>query len=353
MAHAGHPSTRSRRAPRKRRTGRIIAVVLAVFLLSACGFTYWAWNHLNGNIDSVDLDRSLGDDRPKKIDTGAQDILIVGSDSRAGANQKLGGGGNVSGGRSDTTMVVHMPEGRSKATVVSIPRDTLVTRPSCRKADGNTLPEAHRVMFNSVYALGGPTCVVKTVESMTQVRMDHYLEVDFSGFKDLVDALGGVTVTTDQAIHDKASGLDLAAGTHRLDGKESLSFVRTRHGIGDGSDLGRIGLQQKFILALLQEVKSQKLTGSPTKLYKIADTATQTLTTDESLAKVTKLMSFAKSLKGLDTANMDMLMLPVAYDKADPNRVVAAEPQATQLWKAIRHDNPIPPSARKSPAHGG
>jgi LCP family protein required for cell wall assembly len=343
----------SRGAPKKkRRTGRIVLVSLVVLLLAAGGTGWWFYSHLNGNIKGVDINKALGTDRPEKLPTSGQNVLVLGSDSRAGDNKGLAGG-NVSGARSDTAMVMHIPEGRKKAVAVSIPRDTLVTRPECTKKDGSTLASAQRVMFNSVYSLAGPACVVKTVEKMSGVRIDHYLEINFAGFKGLVDAIGGVSVTTDQAIHDKSSGLDLAAGTHKLDGTESLAFVRTRHGIGDGSDLGRIGLQQQFMLALLSEVKSQDLLGSPTKSYKIANSLTKSLTTDSEIASLTSLADFARSLNGVDPSTMETIMLPVAYDKIDPNRVVAAEPQAKTLWKSLRSDSPIPASAKKSPATGG
>jgi anionic cell wall polymer biosynthesis LytR-Cps2A-Psr (LCP) family protein len=162
-----------------------------------------------------------------------------------------------------------------------------------------------------------------------------------------------VTVTTDKAIEDESSGLDLEAGTHKLDGTESLAFVRTRHGVGDGSDLGRIGLQQQFMVALLSEIQEQDLLGSPTKAYKIANSLTESLTTDSELDSLSQLATFARSMNGVDPATMETIMLPVAYDKTDPNRVVAAEPQATTLWKAIRTDSAIPESAKKSPATGG
>ncbi|MEW2297171.1 LCP family protein [Streptomyces sp. NPDC006743] len=348
------PSRRRAAAPprRRRRVWRWIALGLVVLVLAAGGTGYWLYSDLNSNIKGVDIDRALGDDRPEKLPTSGQNVLVLGSDSRAGANASLDTG-KVAGARSDTALVIHVPEGRSKAVAVSIPRDTLVTRPECAKADGTTLPSAKRVMFNSVYSLAGPACVVKTVEKMSGVRMDHFLEIDFAGFKSLVDAIGGVTVTVDQDIHDKSSGLDLSAGSHRLDGTQSLQFVRTRHGIGDGSDLGRIGLQQKFMIALLSEIKKQDLLGSPTKAYKVADGLTQSLTTDSGLSSLTKLAEFSRSMKGVDPATMETIMLPVQYDTQDPNRVVAAEPQSTQLWKALRTDETIPESAKDSPAKGG
>lgn len=345
---------RKRVRTRGQRIRRAILLSALVLVIAAGGTAYWLYSRLDGNIKGVDINKALGEDRPEKLPTSGQNLLVLGSDSRAGAeNKALGGGGAVSGARSDTAMVVHIPEGRSKAVAVSIPRDTLVTRPECTKADGSTVGSANRVMFNSVYSQVGPACVVKTVEKMSGVRIDHYLEINFAGFKDLVDAIGGVTVDVPQDIHDKSSGLDLTAGPHKLNGTESLSYVRTRHGIGDGSDLGRIGLQQQFILALLSEVKSQDLLSSPTSTYKLANSATKSLTTDEDLASLTSLAEFARSMQGVDPGTMETIMLPVAYDKVDPNRVVAAEPQAKTLWKAIREDAAIPESAKKSPATGG
>jgi len=338
---------------RRRRALRWALISLAVLVVAGAGTGYWLYSDLDSNIKGIDIDKAIGDNRPQKLPTSGQNILILGSDSRAGANGKLVGDTSVLGARSDTAMVMHIPEGRTKAVAVSIPRDTLVTRPKCTTADGSTVASAKRVMFNSVYSQVGPACVVKTVEQMSGVRMDHYVEIDFAGFKDLVDAIGGVTVTVDQDIHDRSSGLNITKGTHKLDGTQSLQFVRTRHGIGDGSDLGRIGLQQQFMLALLSEIKKQDLLGSPTKAYKIADTLTAALTTDSGLASLTKLAEFGRSLNGVDPSTMETIMLPVAYDKIDPNRVVAAQPQASTLWKAIRNDTTIPESAKKSPATGG
>ncbi|MEU2052753.1 LCP family protein [Streptomyces bungoensis] len=337
---------------RGRRIWRWVALGALVVVLAAGGVGYWLYSDLDGNIKGVDIDTAIGDDRPQRLPTSGQNILILGSDSRAGANAALNTG-HVSGARSDTALVMHIPEGRTKAVAISIPRDTLVTRPGCAKSDGTTVPSAKRVMFNSIYSQVGPACVVKTVEQISGVRMDHYVEIDFAGFKELVDAIGGVEVHVPQDIHDRSSGLDLSAGTHRLDGTQSLQFVRTRHGIGDGSDLGRIGLQQQFMLDLLSEIKKQDLLGSPAKSFKIADKLTAALTTDSDLASLTKLAEFGRSLNGIDPSTMETIMLPVAYDKVDPNRVVAAEPQATRLWKAIRTDSAIPESAKKSPAKGG
>jgi LCP family protein required for cell wall assembly len=325
------------------------ALVLGV---AAAGWAYW---HLNHNIRSVDINSALGDDRPARavsapsptapagasataspLPTGALNILVLGSDSRSGKANKELGGGDSTGARSDTAMVVHIDAGRTGATVVSIPRDTLVTRPSCPLPSGGSTATAYGAMFNSAYAVGGPVCAVKTVESMTNVRMDHYIEIDFSGFAKLVDALGGVTVTTDQDIDDDKSHLHLPSGTHHLNGTRALALARTRHGIGDGSDLGRIGLQQKLVTALLEQMAATDLLSDPAGLYRAADAVTAGLTTDTGLDSLGELMRLGESLKGLTADHVRTVMMPVVTAPSDPNRVVAKEPAADDLWASLR-----------------
>jgi LCP family protein required for cell wall assembly len=338
-------------AGRRRRRLRITGFALAgVLVLAACGAGLAFWR-LNDNIRSVDINSALGDDRPAKIrstaspeasataeplPSGALNILVLGSDSRSGKeNAALGGGDEGAGARSDTAMVVHLDEGRTAATVVSIPRDTLVTRPACPRESGGSTAVAYDVMFNTAYAVGGPVCAVKTVESMTDVRMDHYMEIDFAGFANLVDALGGVTVTTDEDIDDEDSHLELAAGTHHLDGEQALALARTRHGIGDGSDLGRIGLQQTLVKALLDQISSTGLLANPAQLYRAADAATASLTTDTGLASLTDLVRLGQSLRDLSSSATTTVMMPVVPAPYDSNRVVAREPEAGQLWKSL------------------
>jgi LCP family protein required for cell wall assembly len=205
-------------------------------------------------------------------------------------------------------------------------------------------------MFNEAYAVGGPACAVKTAEALTGIRMDHYIEVDFSGFQRLVDALGGVTVTTSQAINDNSSHLHLTAGTHKLNGAQSLGLVRTRHGIGDGSDLGRIQLQHAFMKALIDRVSGVGLLSSPTKLYDIANIATGAVTTDSDLASVSGLSGLARSLKGIGSKDLNMITMPVRYDPSDPNRVLPITAQADQVWAALRADRAIPKSVTKGSA---
>ncbi|MET8225368.1 LCP family protein [Streptomyces sp. NPDC004082] len=349
-----HRAPGRRRAPRgKRRKGLLITAWAAagVVALGGAGVGY-VYFKLNGNIKSVDINQALGGHRPLDVDNGSQDILVLGSDTRSGTNKKLGGGTDDGSARSDTAMVVHVYKGHKKASVVSIPRDTLVDRPSCTDGEGVTHDAASQVMFNSAYSTGGAACAVKTVESMSGIRMDHYIEVDFSGFEKLVDDLGGVDITTTKDISDPDSHLKLKAGSHTLDGKQALGLVRTRHGVGDGSDLGRIQLQQAFIKALVDQVKDLGVLTNPKKLFDVADTATKTVTTDSDLGSVKELASFAGGLKGISSSKMRMVTMPVAYDSANANRVLVEKTKAEQVWTALEDDRPIPKSATEGTATG-
>lgn len=338
-----------RRKPSRRRRATVIAAwSLAGLVVVGGGGLGYAYFQLDGNLKAVDINNALGKNRPQNVDNGSEDILVLGSDSRSGANQQYGA--DQGGARSDTAMVVHVNKGHKSASVVSIPRDTLVTRPEC-KSDGSgaDVVGEQRAMFNTAYEVGGPACAVKTVESMSGIRMDHYLEVDFTGFKKLIDKLGGVDITTKKAINDPKSHLNLEPGTHTLNGEQSLGLVRTRHSVGDGSDLGRIQLQQAFIKALMVQAKSVGVLNG-TKLYGLADTATKAITTDSDLGSVKKLAGFANGLKGLGAQNVHMVTLPVEYDPADPNRVIPQEKAGKQVWTALRHDLPIPASATEKSA---
>ncbi|MET9518566.1 LCP family protein [Streptomyces sp. NPDC002994] len=317
-------------------------------LLGGTGLGY-VYFKLNGNLQAVDINTQLGGDRPDDVDNGSLDILVLGSDSRSGDNAKYGE--DEGGARSDTAMVMHVYEGHKKASLVSIPRDTLITRPTCTSdSGGGTVPGGEHRMFNTAYQVGGPACAVKTVEKMSGIRMDHYVEVDFTGFKKLVDDLGGVEITTTQSINDDKSHFALKPGTHTLDGEQSLGLVRTRKSVGDGSDLGRIQLQQAFMKALINQVKDVGLLTSPKKLYDLADSATKTVTTDSDLASVNELVSFAGGLKGIGPGDMKMVTLPVRYDPADPNRVLPLQRQSKRVWDALRQDRPVPASATKGSA---
>ncbi|MFJ8626727.1 LCP family protein [Kitasatospora sp. NPDC093550] len=332
-----------KRIPSRRRTVlRTAACAFVALVVLGAGAAVYAYVKLNGNIKSVDIDGRLGDARPPAATDGSFNILVLGSDSRAGENGDLAGGNTGDTARSDTAMVVHVNQDHSRAQIVSIPRDTLVTRPDCTDANGKAVPGAKRAMYNSAFESGGAACAVKTTEQLTGLRMDHYLQIDFAGFARVVDAIGGATVTTTVAIHDKDSGLDLPAGRHHLDGQQALAFVRTRHGVGDGSDLGRIELQKQMVKSLLQQAGGAGLFTDPVKLWSIGDTVTKSITTDSALGSVNSLVGLVQELKGVGPDQLSMVTVPVETAPGDPNRVVEQQPQADQLWAALKADREFP-----------
>ena len=288
-----------------------------------------AWKHLNGNIKTEDAQL-----KPSAI-TGKQDILFIGSDSREGANQALGGGDST-GARSDTTMVFDSPADRRLGTEVSIPRDSMVQIPDCAGTGTSAATVAANFgMFNSAFTEGGAPCTVKTVESLTGLTLTHYIAIDFEGVVGVVNALGGVKVCVTQAIDDADSHLNIPAGTTTLNGTQALAFVRLRHSVGDGSDLERIQRQQYFLDQLEQQVRSAGLLTDPVKLYKVLDAATQSITTDPGLGTVSDLYGLAQTLNAVPSGKITYVTVPNEPYPEDTNRVQWTEPDATNLWNSL------------------
>ena len=304
-----------------------------------------AWRHLNGNIKTEDA--AL---KPSAM-SGKQDILFIGSDSRAGGNQSLGGG-DVSGARSDTTMVFDSPADRRRGTEVSIPRDSMVQIPACTTSTGTGGATAAATfdMFNSAFSTGGAPCTVKTVESLTGLTLTHYIAIDFEGVVGVVNALGGVKVCVTQAIDDVDSGLNIPAGTTTLNGDQALAFVRLRHSVGDGSDLERIQRQQYFLNQLEQQLRAAGLLTDPIKLYKVLDAATQSITTDPGLGTVTDLYNLAQTLNEIPSGKISYTTVPNEPYPEDTNRVIWTEPDATNLWSSLIDEEDSASAAASSSA---
>ncbi|MCI0385140.1 LCP family protein [Streptomyces sp. CNQ085] len=344
----GESGERKGRSPRRR--GGLYAAVWATvgaLVLAGAGLGL-VYSRIDGNIAGVDIDSVLGPDRPADVPDGTLDILVIGSDSRSGDNSRYGRDDGTA--RSDTAMIVHIGKKHERVSVVSVPRDTLVERPECERTGGGTAPAARRVMFNQAYAVGGPACTVKTVESMTGIRMDHYVELDFNGFEKVIDELGGVEITVTEPIEDEDSRLDLEPGRRTLDGEEALALVRTRKGVGNGSDLSRIKLQHAFVEALADRVGEIGMFSDLRRTYDLLHAVTSHLTTDAALASVSDLAGLARIVKDIGSEDIQTVTLPVRYSSADPNRVVPIVVQTERIWDALKADRPIPDSATKGSA---
>ncbi len=337
---------RRARPPRRARAGHVrrlrvlgwISAIMTVVIVSTSLAAYAEWRHLLGNIQKENVNGLLGR-RPPKYNS-ALNILLIGSDSRAGSNKKFGHG--IQGARSDTMILMHISPQRNGATLISFPRDSLVSTVGC-DADGmghvGQQASQQVEMLNETFDSGGAPCTWKTLETLTGIHIDHFIEIDFSGFQSMVNAVGGVTVCLPEAIDDPASKLNLSAGVHHVDGAQALAFVRERH-VGQGSDLQRIQRQQFFMASLAKQVTTSNMLGDPGRLLSLANAATHSLTTDSGL-EISTLLKIAESMRGLSASSVKMISVPVEADANNPNRVDWAQPSANELFNAIKFDNVV------------
>jgi LCP family protein required for cell wall assembly len=356
---AGPP--RNRR-PRWVRTLGWIGAFLAVLLVVGGGFALYQYKTLSGNIHRVDaLAPTDGSIRNAAKQLDAENYLLIGSDTRSGANGAYEDtAGQVSGARSDTTILAHLSPNRDKAELISFPRDSWVSLPSCQKAGGGTEP-AHDGQFNEAFSIGGPACTVLAVQKLTGIKINHYVQVDFTGFKTMVDALNGVSICSTTPLRDDESGLRLPAGTSVLEGEQALAYVRARYGIGDGSDLGRIQRQQRFLGAMVRSATSTKLLVNPVALTKFLGAATKSLTLDKQTS-FGDLKQLADQLHGLDPKKVSFLTAPIANPAYTPpgfpqpppgqggSRVLLDDVAGRTLYDSIINDKPQPPATAGKPA---
>ncbi|MCX4642148.1 LCP family protein [Streptomyces sp. NBC_01446] len=333
--------------PRRSRVRFTLAISLSLLVLLTGGVG-WVYLKLGGDINTFSSDGISGD-RPDADASKGENVLVIGSDARTGGNEALGGGDKGDIGRSDTAFLLHVYADHRNAVAVSVPRDTLVTIPPCKLPDGSWTRTRPDTMFNAAYstgetARGNPACTQNTVEKLTGLRVDHTVVVDFKGFAALTDVVGGVKVCLPQPIHQRdlnphrttPGKLLFPRGEQSVSGQKALDYVRLRHGIGDGSDIGRIKRQQAFVGSLIKKVKSDGLT--PTKLLPLANAATRSMTVDPGLGSADKLLSFAMSLKNIDLHNTKFVTIPWRYEGS---RVAVVEPDADALWASLRDDRTI------------
>ncbi|MGW0712014.1 LCP family protein [Streptomyces sp. NPDC002643] len=330
-------------ADRRRRWVRWVAGGISLFALGSLTIAWVAYLRLDGNITS---DTSAADElarfekeRPTALVRGAQNILLIGSDSRAGAGNARYGR-DLGTERSDTTILLHLAANRESATAVSLPRDLMVDVPSCRRPDGSRTKPAF-TLLNQAFQSGGSACTIRTVERLTDIRVDHHVVVDFSGFKAMVDAVDGVEVCLAAPVHDRAAELRLPAGRVRLDGEQALGYVRARKSLGNGSDTERMDRQQRFLAALAAKLRGNDVLLNPVKLYPVLDAATSSLTTDPGLASLRGLYDLVRGLRTVPMEKVQFLTVPRKSYTYDVNRDELVEPAAHRLFEQLRSDLPI------------
>ena len=319
----------------------ILASQLCLALLTGLTVVL-VYHHLDGNLQTEDLGARVTVDPKKVAVSGPREplnILVMGSDSRDGAGNDIDGqkGG---GERSDTTILLHVSADRKEAYGVSIPRDTLVTRPDCKAKDGSDIPGADLQMFNSAFSAGGAACTISTVGAITGIHIDHWVVVDFRGFRDMVDAVGGVQVCIPRPVDDREHGIVFDAGTQVLKGEQALDYVRERYVLSTNSDIGRMKRQQAFIASMINKVFSAGTLARPDRIYNFLDAAIGSLRLDQGLGSLGRLVDLAQQFGATGLGDIRFVTVPFEAYKPDPNRLVLA-PEAADLWKRIRLDQPL------------
>ena len=333
----------------------ITSLSVGVVLVSA--FSWLGLGQISGAINRIDAFSSVSSrpDKPNK----ALNYLLVGSDTREGLTReqmkllRVGSTKTAAGSRSDTMLMVHISKSRDKATIISIPRDSLVTIPEHPSSvDKTKIVPAAKGKINAAFAFGGAPLLIQTIEDETGVRIDHYIEIGFAGFAGMVDALGGIEVCTKRDIDDPGSHLVLPAGVHTLNGVEALKYVRTRDFDGMG-DLGRMQRQQQFMSAVLRKVTSTGVLLNPIKLVNFFNAAIATVKTDSELNK-SDLLTLAKQMKNLSSSNVRTLTIPLGNVNArvpGVGSVVTWDSElAPELFNRIREDLPLTDEVTPTPS---
>jgi len=320
---------------------------LALLLIGVTATGYEILHHFNANIQQDDLTGLLGA-RPVDTHPQAENIMVIGSDSRDGLSAAYGSG--LVTDQSDTLMIIHIPADRKWAEVMSIPRDSYVNIPACEMGDGQ-MSSPTQFKINEAFAIGnldgnhtklGVACTVKTVEQDTGIYINHFIVVNFTGFENMVAALGGVEECNPTPIDDPKSGLHLSAGHHLLTPAQALGYVRARYSLGDGSDLERIGRQQAFMSSLISRVRSELY--NPLAIYRFFDAFTKSLTIDTQLGGITGLYDLGQSLRAIPSSKIAFFTLPnfprSEVVPSDTANVLWTQPEDNQIFATFRNDVP-------------
>ena len=327
--------------------GRSIAVFVAMAMVGSALTAYLTFRHDWNGIHRIDVSKDLGTHRPP-VDPNAMNILLIGSDSRAGKNRRFGAG--ITGQRSDTIMVVHISPGDHKAVVLSIPRDSMVPILSCAPeagTPGQSAQPGSLEQINATFAFGGPGCLWKTIEQTTGIHINNFIALTFTGFEHVIDDLGGVRVCLPVAIDDPDSKLHLSAGRHLVSGAEALAFWRARY-IGEGSDLQRIQRDQFLMASVLKGIEHSGLLHDPLKLFQvIQDLAGHGYITTDTGLTPGKLLTIGEELRGLAPSSVQFIEVPTVPYAGNPLAWVQWEqPQSDALFAAVAHDTRLPSAHR-------
>jgi LCP family protein required for cell wall assembly len=353
------------KARRKLHTGRLAAraaaVLVAVSALTVTGAA-WQWQSAKNKLMNTiaALDPNSSDIRDPNAQSGDENFLIIGVDSRIGANGEMGAGDTAvaEGARSDTIMLVNIPASRKRVVAVSFPRDLAITPMKCQAWNAETgkygpvydktndeWSDNERLTgtkLNSAYALGGPKCLVKVVQKISGLAINRFMAVDFAGFSTMVDALGGVEVCSTTPLEDAELGTVLStAGRQTIDGTTALNYVRARSIASEGNgDYGRIKRQQLFLSSLMRSMISTETLFDIDRLDEVVNTFIDDTYVDN--VKTRDLVQLGQSMQGINAGRITFVTLPTTGEADDEGNEVPRTQDIQALFDAIIDDKPLP-----------
>lgn len=354
---------KSRKRERTKLAGKTLAAIIAAVVFLATGLAWGFKSWVDDKFRQVSaLDENSSAIQNAEGQRGDENFLIVGSDTRAGAEagEGVGSESQIAGARSDTVMIAHVPANRERVVMVSFPRDLEVNRPECERFDhkaanytSEKLPAKGPVKLNSVYQLGGPRCVTKVTQELSGLRINHFVGIDFHGFKDMVDAVRGVDVCVERPLKDGKLGLIVPekGKAVTLTGDQALNFVRAREVIGDPtSDYGRIKRQQRFLSALLRKSMSSKVLFDIGQLTAFVNAFAKSTFGDN--VDTDQLLKLGQSLQGLEAGRVTFVTVPTVGESNSRGNEVLRGPDTRALFDAIIGDTPLPGEARGGTGNG-
>jgi len=335
---------------------KMLGIAMAVVLVSgvsvAAYVAYDLGHTFSANAVALDGEKSV----PPDIGAikGGVNMLLVGSDAcepefSAEFGDRCSDPENA-GERNDTNLLLHISDSPRRVTVITFPRDLMVPIPSCTDAQGNATSEMSKQPINVTLETGGLNCVARTIHEVSGLDIQFAAKVTWGGVMKITDAIGGVDVCVANGMSDPDTGLELTAGTHTLQGYWALQFLRTRHGVGDGSDLGRGSNQQVYMSSLARKVVSSEVLGNPGTLLKLANTVMSNVTPSTTLTSPTLLVQIALAMKDVPLDQINFVNYPVLTDPDNPNKVVPDTDSADQLWAALAANQAIQVAGQRDDA---
>ena len=350
-------------APRGRRTvarhGRLtsphpvsqlltmLAVAIAVVLVAGFGVAAYVAYDLTSSFtaDATELEGQAAVPPDIGAIEGGVNLFIAGTDACEPEYESIFGarctGPDAGGELNDVNMLVHISDEPRRVTVISFPRDLMVPIPACTDEDGNTSSAMSKQQINTTFTYGGLSCTVKTISELSGQSIPFAATVTWGGVIEITNAIGGVDVCVSGGIRDRHTGLDLSPGIHTIQGVEALQFLRTRHGVGDGGDLGRISNQQQYMSRLAHKLVSDQVLSNPATLYRLASSALNSIDPSTSLTNPLTLAQIALAVRDVPFEEIVFIQYPTLADPSDANRVVPNYDAADELWAALEANQPL------------